>query len=134
MQKDAVAQLECVTTDTPVSDANSLAMGKRAALSKHEATYGMRFKYLWYNVLQAQDQRGIDIQEKSLDCLADWTEHAKPLPSVPSSELTNSIALDMIYRHPKLFKIVMPINVNCFEALLAMHLNQAFVKSICQGL
>ena len=40
----------------------------------------------------------------------------------------------MIHRHPELFKIVTPINVNRFETLLAMHLNQAFVKSVCRGL
>ena len=133
-QEDSVAQLEHVTIDTPVSNANSQAMGKRAVLSRHEATYGMCPKYLWYSVWHAQDQGGTNIQAESLDCLADWTECAKPLSSVPSSELTNSVALDMIHHHPELFKIVTPNNVDHFETLLATHPNHPFVMSICQGL
>jgi len=94
----------------------------------------MHPKYLRYNVWRAQDLGGTDNEEDSLQCLADWTEHAKPLPSVPLSELQNAVALDTINNHPNLFKIVTPIKVDRFEALLASHPNQPFVKSVCRGL
>lgn len=120
---DAIAQQGHVVIATPASNANNLVMGKRAALSKSEATYGMHPKYLWYNVWCEQYAEGKDVQVESLQCLTDWTEHAKPLPSVPLSKLHNSVALDTIHGHPDLFKVVMPINVDHFEVLLASHPN-----------
>ena len=131
---DAEAQQEHAVITTPVSNANHQDTGKKVALRKHEVTYGMHPKYLRYNVWHAQDFRGMDNQEDSLQCLADWTEHAKPLPSVPLSKLQNTVALDTINNHSNLFKIVTPINVDHFKALLNSHPNQPFVKSVCRGL
>ena len=62
------------------------------------------------------------------------TEFAEPLPSVPSSVLQNSAAAQTIFDNPSLFKIITPINVNCFEALLVTHPNQPLVSSVCQSL
>jgi hypothetical protein len=59
---------------------------------------------------------------------------APPIPLLPSTELSNPIILDMLESHPHLFDIVMPINVDHFEALLVSHPNWPFVRSICQGL
>jgi len=131
---DVVVQRELAVIDTPVSNANSWGMGKKAALSRREASYGLHPKYLRYNVWHAQDRGEGNIQVESLQCLADWTEQAKPLPSVPSSELHNPITLHTINLRPDLFKIVTPINVDRFEALLASHPNRPFVESVCRGL
>ena len=65
---------------------------------------------------------------------ATLTETAPPLVSVPTSEL-NSIAANVtINAHPKLFKIVTPINVDKFESLLVQHPNCPLVNSICHSL
>jgi hypothetical protein len=66
--------------------------------------------------------------------LADWTEQAKPLPSVPTYELSNIEAMRTIKDHPTLFKIITPINIDLFEQMLLNHPNQPFVHSVCQGL
>ena len=65
---------------------------------------------------------------------ADWSETAKPLPSIPESELMNPVVTKTIRENPRLFKIVTPIYVDRFENLLQSHPNQPFVKSMCQGL
>jgi hypothetical protein len=43
-------------------------------------------------------------------------------------------ALETISRHPHLFQIVTPINVDRFEANLTNHPNQPFVQSVCTAL
>ncbi|KIJ43053.1 hypothetical protein M422DRAFT_118624, partial [Sphaerobolus stellatus SS14] len=62
------------------------------------------------------------------------TISAAPLPSPPQSELSNQIALETIRKNPHLFKIVTPINVLRFEALLQSHPNRPYVESVCRGL
>jgi hypothetical protein len=39
-----------------------------------------------------------------------------------------------IAKHPDLFKVVTPINVEVFAHLLGDHPNQPFVRSVCDGL
>jgi len=67
-------------------------------------------------------------------CTADWTLHAPPIPPPPIHELENAVAAKTIAENPHLFKIVTPINVDCFEELLKTHLNRPFVDSVCRGL
>ncbi|KAF8809398.1 hypothetical protein BYT27DRAFT_7222352 [Phlegmacium glaucopus] len=65
---------------------------------------------------------------------AEWSMYARPLPCPPLSETLNPIVRKTLADHPDLFQIVMPINVNVFECLLANHPNQPFVHSVCLGL
>jgi hypothetical protein len=65
--------------------------------------------------------------------LVAWTESAPPLPSPPSNELLNPIALKTIEDHPDLFKIVTPVDVDHLEHLLTAHPNRPLVSSICRG-
>jgi len=64
-------------------------------------------------------------------CLADWTEWVNPLPSVPEHELSNLEAMETIVKNSSLFKIITPINIDCFKQLLHTHPNQPFVDSVC---
>lgn len=118
----------------PISNANSQAMGKKTALSKCEASHGMHLKYLCYNVWDVQNEQEDIAHSKSLLCLADWTKWAKPCPSVPAIEFENAAAMQTINNHPDLFKIITPINIDHFKALLATHPNCPFVESVCKGL
>ncbi|KZT27374.1 hypothetical protein NEOLEDRAFT_1047065, partial [Neolentinus lepideus HHB14362 ss-1] len=57
-----------------------------------------------------------------------------PVPDVPLQERSNLTALRTIAKHPELFKIVTPINVDRFEELLQTHPNRPLVNSVCKGL
>ncbi|TFY81466.1 hypothetical protein EWM64_g2543 [Hericium alpestre] len=59
---------------------------------------------------------------------------ASPLPGLPAAELMNEPALRTIAENSTLFKIVTPVDVNRFEALLVNHPNRPFVDSILHGL
>jgi hypothetical protein len=72
--------------------------------------------------------------EPSRLTLARSTEFEPPVPSPPSNELSNNVALKTIHDNPHLFKIVTPINVDIFQSYLAHHPNQPFVQSVCRGL
>ena len=74
VRTDVTAQWGPAVSTMPVSNASSQAMGKKTALSKHEASYGMHPKYLHYNVWDAWDGGEDDTCVESLQCLADWTE------------------------------------------------------------
>jgi hypothetical protein len=113
-----------------VSNANNLDTAKTAALSRSDMVYGMHPKFLRYNVW---DHEQTDTNDTILSpyCLADWTEQAKPLPSVPTYELSNIEAMRTIKDHPTLFKIITPINIDLFEQMLLNHPNQPFVHSGC---
>jgi hypothetical protein len=69
---------------------------------------------------------------KSRSC-ADWTEVARPLPSVPLAEYTNQLAISTIENHPDLFLVDTPIDIDRFEKLLARHPNPPFVHSVVNG-
>ncbi|KAF8574503.1 hypothetical protein K439DRAFT_1624271 [Ramaria rubella] len=66
----------------------------------------------------------------SLTPSATSTETTKPLPPVPASDPVNQT----INSCPDLFRIVTPIDVNKFEALLSPHPNRPLVDSVCLGL
>lgn len=82
-------------------------------------------RYLRHNVYR-------DDGKTSRSC-ADWTEVAKPFPSVPLIEHNNHLAIDTIKHHPHLFKVDTPINVDNLENLLIHHPNRPFVKSVLDG-
>ena len=44
------------------------------------------------------------------------------------------MALTTIHSNPHLFRIVTPINADCFQSLLSSHPNQPFLKSVCRRL
>lgn len=89
--------------------------------------YGLNPKYLRHNVW---DEESIALPFSTLR----WTETARPLLSIPASELNNPIALRTVHDNPSLFKIVTPVNVDKFEFLLRNHPNPQFVTSVCTGL
>jgi hypothetical protein len=70
----------------------------------------------------------------SLTPSASSTELADPFPTVPDSVLRDNAAAQTIADHPSLFQVVTPINVDCFEALLASHPNRPLVYSVCKSL
>ena len=79
---------------------------------------GRRPQYLRYNVY-------CNDELKSRLC-AKWIEVVPPLPSVPLSEFTNHLAIEIIERHPDLFIVNTPIQVDNFEGLLTNHPNRPF--------
>ena len=87
---------------------------------------GRRPRYLRHNVYR-------DDELMSRSC-AEWTEVARPLASVPAVEYSNTLACDTINRHPGLFTVDTPINVDEFEGLLSNHPNPLFVNSVLKGL
>jgi hypothetical protein len=87
---------------------------------------GRRPRYLRHNVYR-------DDELMSRSC-AEWTEVARPLASIPHPELSNALANDTINRHPELFTVSTPIDVDSLEALLVHHPNVPFVKSVLNGL
>lgn len=82
-------------TATFVSSASNLDTAKIAALSKIDVAYGMRPKYLRYNLWSSEEEANFG-NTSALPCLADWTEYAKPLPRVPEAEFANVDAMKTI--------------------------------------
>jgi hypothetical protein len=78
-------------------------------------------------------KRGTD-SPLTAETTAEWTERAKPLPRLSSVQLMHPVLRETVSQNPLLFKIVTPINLKVFRDLLLRHPNQAFVKSICDGL
>ena len=106
--------------------ANSLATEKSIAIAKKELAHELRPRNLRYNIWEG----GSHFSHSS----ADWSETALLLPSIPTSELNNPIVTKTIKENPHLFDIITPIFIDQFENLLNSHPNQAFIKSVCQGL
>ena len=106
--------------------ANGLATEKSIAIAKKELVHELRPRNLRYNIWEG----GSHFSHSS----ADWSETALPLPSIPTSELNNPIVTKTIKENPHLFDIITPIFIDQFENLLNSHPNQAFIKSVCQGL
>jgi len=69
----------------------NLGVPLTAALSRSDMVYGMCPKFLRYNIW---DHEQTDINDIILSpyFLPDWTEHAKPLPSVPTYELCGRVS------------------------------------------
>ena len=101
-------------------------MEKWTAKSMRESEeLGRRPRYLRHNVF-----RDDDLMSRSC---TEWTETARPLPSVPEAEFSNILACQTIDRHPGLFTVDTPINVDEFEGLLTRHPNRPFVNSVLKG-
>ncbi|GJJ15653.1 hypothetical protein Clacol_009931 [Clathrus columnatus] len=62
------------------------------------------------------------------------TKYLPAVPSPPENEVNNKTALSTISAHPELFKIITPIWVWVFEALLMKHPNRPLVLSVCRAL
>jgi len=119
-------QLKTVDSGMLVRNANEWVTEKSLAILKKDLAQSFQPKYLHHNIWEADDY----FSKSS----ADWSETAKPLPTIPDSELSNHIVTKTIKENPKLFNIVTPINVNHFELLLESHPNQPLVASMCRGL
>ena len=130
---DARAQQELAGIDILASSANNTAMNKTAVHSQTSMAYRLQPKCLRYNLWSNEEESSFGYSATP-PCLADWTEYAKLLPSVPKSEFENVKALNTIQNNPNLFKIITPVNVDRFEELLKLHPNRPFVESICRGL
>jgi hypothetical protein len=134
--EDVAAHQSRADIATFAANADNTDTVKRAALSKIDSVYGMRPKYLRYNLWDNEEgSHGNDkpVPKTPLD-LANWTEIAKPLPTIPPFELENAEAVNTIKDNPELFKIITPVNVDRFEELLKTHPNRPFVESVCKGL
>ena len=125
MQK--VAAVPLVDIDTSVRNVEALTTDKLPARQPQRVEfYGMRPKYLRYNVWDPEGNLAITT--------AEWTETAKPLPRPPPVQLMHPVVGETVSKHPDLFKIVSPVNIERFRDLLSDHPNQPFVKSVCEGL
>src|ERR1700678_287544 len=123
---DAALQLRSASTSTSARNVNSVDMERWSAKSMRECEeLGRRPQYLRHNVF-----RNDELWSRSC---AEWTEVARPLPSVPLSEFTNQDATRTIDQNPQLFVVDTPININNFEKLLSRHPNRPFVRSVVNG-
>lgn len=67
-------------------------------------------------------------------CFADVSLTHAPVPDVPRTVREDPVVNATLAEHSELFKIVTPINIDRFEALLADHPNQDFVQSVVRAL
>ena len=128
VRTDASSHKMNVTTNTSARNAVTEDTGGHPAQQKStsEVTYGMRPRYLRYNIW--------DPSSDFSPSTSDWTLTAEPLEGPPQSALEDEAVSKTLNDNPHLFKIVTPIRVDVFEAYLSTHPNQAFVKSVCRGL
>jgi len=118
---------QTVVTDTPVRLAVALPTEKQiATLPLGIEQAGMGPKYLRYHIW--------DPDGSVTETTAEWTERAKPLPRPSTVQLMHPVVRETVAQNPSLFEIVTPIKLKVFENLLCDHPNQAFVKSVCDGL
>jgi hypothetical protein len=103
-------------------------MDRRIVRTGPSELYGLQPRYLRHNLWDAGE--GLTLSPTT----AEWSEHAKPLPRPPLSEILDPISSKTIADHPELFQVRTPINVDVFERLLVDHPNPLFVKSVCDGL
>lgn len=60
---------------------------------------------------------------------------APPVPAPPPAHTLPRELVSLVRRNPRgIFKVVTPINVDVFEALLAKHPNRAHVESVCRAM
>jgi hypothetical protein len=105
----------------------ALPMGVRnAMLPLRIELSGMWPKYLRYHIW--------DPDGTVAEMTAEWTKQAKPLPRLSNVQLMHPVIRETVIQNPTLFNIVTPIKIKVFEDLLLKHPNQAFVKSVCEGL
>ena len=131
--EDLMARMDVVSPKKTVSTSTSARSVVREDTEKQpvpqrsisEVTDGMRPKYLRYNIW--------DPDSDFSPSVSDWTLTAEPLEGPPRSALDDEAVTKTLRENPHLFKIVTPVRVDIFEAYLATHPNQPFVKSVCNG-
>ena len=123
---DVGTQPMIVGSNMPAKDASERVTGKKLVMLKKDLASDLQPKYLRHNIWD-----GNDFFSKSS---ADWSETAKPLPTLPELELANPTVTKTINENPNLFGIITPIYVDRFELLLKSHPNRPFVASVCRGL
>lgn len=124
--KDVQILTQPARVDTHAEFASDPDTIKALARLESDLTHGLKPKYLRYNLWRTDGEMSPNS--------ADWSEHAPPLPRIPTTELSNPVVARTIDENSHLFKIVTPINVDRFEELLLDHPNPAFVESVCYGL
>ena len=127
VRMDASSQKKNASTSTPAQSVESRDTAKHPAPQRNinGVTDGMRPKYLCYNIW--------DPDSDFSPSVSDWTLTAEPLEGPPQSALDDEIVTKTLLENPHLFKIVTPVRVDVFEAYLATHPNQPFVKLVCNG-
>ena len=127
MERRDVAPLQTsASTSISAKNASRVDMEKWTAKSMRECEdLGRKPRYLRHNLYRDDDKL-------SRSC-SEWTDIAKPLPSVPELEYSNVLACHTIDRHPGLFTVDTPVNVDEFEGLLSSHPNRPFVNSVISG-
>ena len=124
---DAASPPKNADTSTFAKNASNVDMEKWTAKSRRQCEeLGKRPRYLRHNVYR-------DDELVSRSC-AKWTEIARPLTTIPKSELNNTFANETINRQAHLFEVSTPINVDNLESLLEHHPNPLFVNSVLNGL
>jgi hypothetical protein len=112
--------------DIFANNATNPDMVKRTVRMEAGEIYGLQPKYLRHNLWE----QGSTLSPTT----GEWSEHAKPLPHPPLSEIMNPVPSQTIADNPYLFQVSTPIKVDVFETLLVDHPNPSFVKSVCTGL
>jgi hypothetical protein len=127
-KQDVVLQRTSVITDMSAKGAEKedTVNSPVQQRSTKESMYGMRPKYLRYNIW--------DPNSDFSPSTADWTLTAKALEGPPDSKLNDEAVKETIRNNPHLFEIVTPIKVDIFESYLSSHPNRPFVDSVCRGL
>jgi hypothetical protein len=124
-QTDVPQPLKSADINTSVKSAKNVDIEKWTAKLRECEQLGKRPHYLRHNVYRDDEM----VSHSS----AEWTEKAKPLASVPVGEFSNTFAFRTIDKHPGLFTVDMPINIDEFEGLLTNHPNPLFVQSVVRG-
>ena len=65
---------------------------------------------------------------------ATYTESSPPIPPVAASDYRHREVTKLLETLPHLFKVITPINPDCFEELLTNHPNKDLVTSFFNGL
>ena len=126
MQENAKNTTQNVSTDICAKIVENMDTDHGIARTTPNEVYGLQPKYLRHNLWD----NGSSLSPTT----AEWSEHAKPLPRPPLSELSNPVSSKTIASFPHLFQIQTSIKVDIFENLLKDHPNLSFVKSVCDGL
>ena len=99
-------------TDISVPDASNGGTERVLVQREVDLMHDHQLRYLHYNSWH----EGVSFSP----CTANWTLHAPLIPPPLTHELKTPVTAKIIAKNPHLFKIVTPININCFKELLKL--------------